>query len=197
MLMSVESMDSERLRLALWYLNRLMILLWRLGLGGWGNGTAFTGWVMVLGHTGRKSGRRRLTPVNYAIIDGDIYCTAGFGARSDWYRNICNNPLVEIWLPRGRWAGMAEDLSNAPDRLEKLRRVIIASGFAGPLFGVNASRLDDQELDAATKAYRLIRIRRYEALTGPDGPGDLAWIWPLATFGLLALLLRIRRRKSQ
>jgi deazaflavin-dependent oxidoreductase (nitroreductase family) len=194
--MGMDNGESERLRRFLWYFNRFMILLWRLGLGGWGNATPLTGWIMVLAQIGRKSGRRRLTPVNYAVIDGDIYCTAGFGGRSDWYLNIRKDPLVEIWLPASRWAGIAEDISESPGRLEKLRKVIIASGFAGPLFGVNAARMDDDSLEVATEGYRLIRIRRYEALTGPGGPGDLAWIWPMATFGLLAWLLGMRRRRS-
>jgi hypothetical protein len=74
------------------------------------------------------------------------------------------------------------------------RRVLIASGFAGPLFGVNPKKLTDQDLLDLLQDYRLIRIRRANALTGPGGPGDLAWVWPAATFVLLWLLF-IRRRR--
>ena len=65
-----------------------------------------SGQIMVLTHTGRKSGLRRRTPVNYALVDGEVYCTAGFGQISDWYRNILANPQVEVWLPDGWWAGV-------------------------------------------------------------------------------------------
>jgi hypothetical protein len=51
--------------------------------------------------------------VNYAIVDGEVYCTAGFGAVSDWYRNIRTNPEVEVWLPDGWWAGVAEEVTDA------------------------------------------------------------------------------------
>ncbi len=174
--------------------NRFMLLLWRLGLGSYGNGTSFGGSIMVIKHQGRKTGLTRHTPVNYAIVDGDIYCTAGFGVVSDWYRNIMADPAVEVWLPDGRWAGIAEDVTDAENKYIVFRQVLIASGFAGPLFGVNPKNLTDQELINLLENYRLIRIRRSKALTGPGGPGELAWVWPAATFVLLWLLLRKRRR---
>lgn len=191
--MSPESAD--RLRTVFKALNRFMLLIWRLGLGSWGNRTRFGGYVMVIKHTGRKTGLLRYTPVNYALVDGDIYCTAGFGRISDWYRNIIANPVVEVWLPDGRWAGVAEDASEATNSASLLRQVIIGSGFAGPLFGVHPDRMTDEELQRLLETYRLIRIRRTGAVTGPGGPGDLAWIWPALTFVLTWLLLRRRRRK--
>jgi deazaflavin-dependent oxidoreductase (nitroreductase family) len=171
-----------------------MLLLWRLGLGSWGNGTEFGGSVMVIKHTGRKTGLIRYAPVNYAVVEGDIYCTAGFGVVSDWYRNIMANPEVEVWLPDGWWAGVAEDVTGAENGPFLLRQVIIASGFAGPLFGVNPKKLTDEDLRRLLESYRVIRIRRAAAMTGPGGPGDLSWIWPAATFVLLWLLLRRRRK---
>jgi deazaflavin-dependent oxidoreductase (nitroreductase family) len=149
---------------------------------------------MVIKHTGRKTGLTRHTPVNYAIANGDVYCTAGFGIVSDWYLNIMTNPKVEVWLPDGRWAGVAEDVTNADNNYLIFRQVLIASGFAGPLFGVNPKNLTDQDLISLLENYRLIRIRRENALTGEGGPGDLAWIWPVATFALLWMLFRRRKR---
>ncbi len=75
-----------------------------------------------------------------------------------------------------------------------LRQVLIGSGFVTPLAGVDPHTLSDEALAAATALYRLIRIRRTEARTGPDGPGDLAWVWPLSTLGALLLLARRSRR---
>jgi deazaflavin-dependent oxidoreductase (nitroreductase family) len=120
-----------------------MLLLWRLGLGSWGNPTEFGGAVMVIKHTGRKSGLPRLTPVNYAILDGEIYCTAGFGSRADWFRNIQVHPQVEVWLPDGRRLGVAQDVTVSAERLPVFRAVLVASGFAAPLFGVNPRVLSD------------------------------------------------------
>ena len=131
--------------------NPFMVGLFRLGLGWMVNfWPAVGGRIMVITHTGRKSGLRRRTPVNYAPIDGDLYCTAGFGAASDWYRNILANPEVEVWLP-GDWRrGRAEDISQDPRRIPLLRQVIIASGVVGPLFGVNPHKMDDAAFDQVT-----------------------------------------------
>jgi deazaflavin-dependent oxidoreductase (nitroreductase family) len=188
--MDLSRISEERLRTTFKAFNPFMILLWRLGLGSWGNGTKFGGSIMVIKHRGRKTGLTRLTPVNYTTINDNIYCTAAFGEAADWYLNLRLNPEVEVWLPDSRWVGIAEDVTDAENRAEIMRRVIIASGFAGPLFGVNPKKLTDDDFEALLADYRLIRIQRTEAVTGPGGPGDLAWIWPLSTFVLLWWLLR-------
>ena len=193
--MELAQTTEQRLRRIFKIFNRFMLLLWRLGLGSWGNGTEFGGSIMVIKHTGRKTGLTRYTPVNYAVVDGDIYCTAGFGSGSDWYVNLLAIPQVELWLPDGRWDGVAEDASDSKDRGALLRQVIIASGFAGPLFGANPKKLTDADFEKLMNTYRLIRIERTEAVAGPGGPGDLAWIWPLSTFILLLLFLARRRSR--
>ena len=192
--LAFSNVTEDQLRRIFKAFNRFMVLLFRLGLGSWGNGTKFGGSVMVIKHTGRKTGLTRLTPVNYATVDGDIYCTAAFGRAADWYLNIITNPQVEVWLPDGRWAGIVEDVTSDEKGAFYLRQVIIASGFAGPLFGVNPKHLSDQDFEELLESYRLIRIRRINALTGAGGPGDLSWIWPLTTFVLLWLLLSRRRK---
>ncbi|MEA1977140.1 MAG: nitroreductase family deazaflavin-dependent oxidoreductase [Chloroflexota bacterium] len=195
--MELTEISEQRLRTIFKSFNRFMLLLWRLGLGSYGNGTEFGGSIMVIKHTGRKTGLTRYTPVNYAVVDGDIYCTAGFGSVCDWYSNLMAIPKVEIWLPDGRWAGVAEDVSDSEDRGALLRQVIIASGFAGPLFGADPKKLTDADFEKLMDNYRLIRIQRKGAITGPGGPGDLAWVWPLSTFILLLLWFRRRRGSTK
>ena len=176
------------------YLNPFMLTLWRLGLGWWFNvWPAVSGRVMVITHTGRKTGARRRTPVNYAIVDGEVYFVAAFGGISDWYRNILAHPQVEVWLPDSWWAGVAEEVADSAARLRLMRQVMIGSGFAARVAGLNPFAMSEEELDQATATYRLMRIRRTEARTGPDGPGDLAWVWPLAAMILLPLALRRRK----
>ena len=194
--MTVDPRLEEQLRQGFKYFNRFMLSLWRLGLGPMLNmGPTMAGRYMVITHTGRKSGLKRRTPVNYAVVNDEVYCTAGFGSGSDWYRNIIANPQVEVWLPDGWWAGIAEEVTHPEARLPLLRDVLIGSGFAALAAGVDPNKMTDEELDAATKEYRLIHIRRVAARTGKDGPGDLAWVWPVATTILLALLLiRPKRR---
>lgn len=135
--------------------------MWRLGLGPWINAwPAVGGRIMVISHTGRRTGLKRRTPVNYAPVGEAIYCTAGFGRHTDWYRNLAADPHVEVQLPRERWFGVAEDASDAPDRAARLRDVLIASGFAAYLAGINPHRIGAQELERLADEYRLIRILR-------------------------------------
>ena len=172
------------------YLNRFMLLLWRLGLGGWVNAwPSVGGRIMVLTHSGRKTGKRRRTPLNYVVVEGDVYCTAGFGSATDWYRNLLAHPEVEIWLPDGWWAGTATDISGCDARIDLLRKVLIASGAPARFAGLRPRTDADPKLAELTREYRLLRITRSHARTGGAGPGDLAWAWPLATLLLLALFL--------
>lgn len=192
----IQPKTEDMLRHGFKYMNRFMLTMWKLGLGNWVNyWPEGTGRIMVLTHIGRKTGARRQTPVNYALIEGDIYCTAAFGATSDWYLNLRANPNVEVWLPEGWWDGQAKDISDHKDRLKILREVLINSGFAARAAGIDPVAFSDEKLGQATSAYRLVQIRRTTARTGPGGPGELAWIWPMLTFVLLLnLLIRPRRR---
>jgi deazaflavin-dependent oxidoreductase (nitroreductase family) len=186
---------EENLRQGFKQFNRFMMLMWRLGLGRWVNAWPEVGGrIMVITHTGRKTGIKRQTPLNYTIADGEIYCTAGFGSKSDWYRNIMANPDVDIWLPDGWWAGVAEEVTDDQARMPLLRQVLIDSGFAARAAGIDPVTKTNEELNTATADYRLIHIRRTKACTGPGGPGDLAWVWPLATLILLPLVLFRRKR---
>jgi len=192
--------DLERkIRFVFKFFNKFMVFMWRLGMGPW-FGMWPEGWgqIMVITHTGRKTGEKHKTPVNYAILDGEIYCIAGFGKIADWYRNLLTTPEVEVWLPDGWWKGIAEDVSDSNNRPEIMRAVVKASGFAGPMFGVDPGKLDDDGLARATSSYKVIHILRDSAMTGDGGPGDLALVWQIATFLLIPLLVikRIKKRKS-
>lgn len=188
--------DLEKtLQHAFKYFNKFMLLMWRLGWGPWINSSPkIGGRIMVITHIGRKSGQRRRTPVNYALVDGDVYCTAGFGQVSDWYRNLKTHPEVEIWLPDGWWQGVAEEITDPERRLPLLRSVLQNSGFAAYAAGIDPYQISDEQLAQLCASYRLVRIRRTAACTGPGGPGDLGWVWPVATFLLLPLAFRRRRK---
>ncbi len=189
--------SDQLLRAGFRYLNRFMLLLWRLGLGSWLNlWPAVLGRYMVLVHRGRKSGLLRRTPVNYCIVDGEVYCVSGFGSVADWYRNLLAQPRVELWLPDGWWVGEATEITEPSERLARMRDALLGSGFAAYAAGIDPRRMSDRELDELTRDYRVLHITRTQARTGPDGPGDLAWVWPAVTQLLLAgAALRGRRKR--
>jgi deazaflavin-dependent oxidoreductase (nitroreductase family) len=191
----MDPQTEEKLRQLFKKFNHFMMFIWRLGLGKWLNAwPSVGGRIMVITHTGRKTGKKRRTPVNYNVVEGEIYCTAGFGSKSDWYRNVMADPRIEVWLSGGWWAGTAEDASDHENRTEIMRQVLIGSGIVAPLFGIDPKKLNDAELEKVTASYCLLHIKREEARTGRDGPGELVWIWPLATVILLPLALWRRKR---
>jgi deazaflavin-dependent oxidoreductase (nitroreductase family) len=187
---------EEKFRMGFRYLNRFMVLVFRLGLGPflepW---PKITGSILVLVHTGRRTGRRHRAGLNFATVDGDLLVLAGFGSTCDWYRNVIADPKVEVWLPDGWWTATAEDVSDHPDRPALLRKVLVASGFAAYAFGITPA-ISDERLRRISEKYRLVRIRTGEPRTGPGGPNDLAWVWPVAAFALLPRALRSPRRRG-
>lgn len=181
-------------------INRFMVLLWRLGMGPWLNiWPAIFSSYMVIVHKGRRSGVWRRTPVNYCIVNGEVYCVAGFGGVSDWYRNLIANPQVEVWLPDGWWRGVAEEITEPVERLQRIRDALKGSGYAAYVAILDPRGMTDAELDKVTQEYKVMHIHRTEARTGPGGPGDLAWMWPAATQLLLAAIAlrgwRVRRAR--
>lgn len=173
-------------------LNKVMVTMFRLGLGPLISNSR-SGYIMVLTTVGRKSGLLRRTPVNYAIINEDVFCTAGFGEASDWYRNLQADPAVEVWIGNRWWTGRAEIVSgDDSQRLNILRQVWINSGFAAEAFeGIDPKTCSDDELAEVAESVPVVRIRRAEELSGYGGPGDLAWMWPVA-FVLLAAIWLLR-----
>jgi deazaflavin-dependent oxidoreductase (nitroreductase family) len=187
----------EVLRQVFKRMNRGMVVLWRLGLG-WFAGVwpAGFGRLLVIEHTGRKSGTRYRTPVNYTVADDGLYCIAAFGDRTDWYRNLMAQPNAAVWLPDGRWEADATDASGSPRRLEMMRGVLLDSGFAAHIFGLHPRLLDDDTLDRATETYRLVHFRPIRRRPSPDGPGDLQWVWlPVAGLVVALAIRRVKRRQ--
>lgn len=150
--------------------NRLMLGLWRSGFGGVLNAThPVSGRIMVLGCLGRRSGMLRRTPLNYAPGDGEVFCLAGFGERTDWLRNLQANPVAEVWLPEGRFLAEAEEVTDPGERLQRLRQVLQASGFAAKAFaGLDPWRIADEALAEQTGDYVVVRLRLGARLEGPS-----------------------------
>ncbi len=76
--------------------NRFPIIFYRLGLG-----FIFGRRFLLLKHIGRKTGLLRsnvLEVVNYDEQKNRYYIASGWGEKSNWFKNIVENPNVEIQL---------------------------------------------------------------------------------------------------
>src|SRR5512137_2099457 len=111
------------MRRIFWFLNKyFMVPMFRLGFGPF-FGNPFTGYIMVLKVIGRKTGKLRYAPVNYAIMDGRVYCISGFRHVSDWYANLRANPNIEVLLPGGAISGSVTEVSDPAARLPIVRKI--------------------------------------------------------------------------
>jgi len=185
------------LRRIFWYLNRyFMVPMFRLGFGPF-MGSPFGGYIMVLKVIGRKTGKVRYTPVSYAIENGNVYCLAGFGKRADWYRNLRAHPNIEVIMPGGAIAGIAEEVTDPDERLRMLRRILINAGFAGLFYGYDPRTVSDEQLIKTTHDVPVMRIRPVGIGNGASDPGGWAWVLTVASTVLFFVWLIGRRQKSE
>jgi deazaflavin-dependent oxidoreductase (nitroreductase family) len=178
------------MRRAFWILNKfLMVPMIRLGFLPF-LGSPFSGWIMLITTIGRVTGKRRFTPVNYALIDGDVYCLAGFGRISHWYRNLQTNPHVEVLLPSGPLSGRAEDVTDPDKRLHAGRQILKNSGFAAFLFGgSNPFTTSDDQLREKMVDYIVVRIHPTGVGSGVGDPGGLLWVWWIVAVIVVVILV--------
>jgi deazaflavin-dependent oxidoreductase (nitroreductase family) len=177
------------MRRIFWFLNKFfMVPVFRLGFGPvFGN--PFWGYIMVLRTTGRKSGKVRYSPVNYAIRNGKVYCMAGFGRASDWYRNLQANNLIDVILPSGPFTGTATEVSDPAERAILIRQILKNGGFAGFFEGFNPYRIKDEDLLERTASMPLVCLQPVGPANGPADPGGWAWVWTPVSLVILTLVI--------
>lgn len=81
-----------------------------------GRGWVIGKFILLLTHTGRRSGNRYTTPLQYEKIDGAYYVGAGRGQKADWFRNILVNPHAHVQVGRNEFDCIAEPVTD-PDRV--------------------------------------------------------------------------------
>jgi deazaflavin-dependent oxidoreductase (nitroreductase family) len=94
---------------------RIPVGLYRVGLAAQlGRST------LLLTTRGRKTRRRRTTPLNY-LAEGDVtYVLSGSGPGSDWLRNLQDDPHVQVQVGRRRFGAWAETIVDPAEH----RRVL-------------------------------------------------------------------------
>ena len=68
--------------------------------------------VLLLATTGRKSGRKRVTALQYEEIDDAIYVGSSRGTHADWFRNLVANPCVHVRVKSRQFDGIAEPVTD-------------------------------------------------------------------------------------
>ena len=117
------------------------------------------GKVLLLGFTGRRSGRRYTTPMSYVRIGDEILMTA----EAPWWKNLAGGAPVEVRLGGKGRRGFAEALTPEEDVAEVLREILRHYPEYRRFVGVTVDeegRPDEETIAAAVRRGRVgIRVR--------------------------------------
>jgi deazaflavin-dependent oxidoreductase (nitroreductase family) len=72
--------------------------------------------ILLLTTTGRKTGQKRITPLQYEEIEGEYFLGSARGIKSDWFRNIQADDNVEVRVKGISFIGRAEIVTD-PERI--------------------------------------------------------------------------------
>lgn len=167
-----------------------MVPLSKMGLLPWMQ-NPLTGYIMVLQTIGRKSGKVRCTPLNYALADGDIYCIAGFGSGTDFLANLKANPIVEVHLAGTALRGSAEIVTDGEEAQRVFIQILHNCGLAALLVGLNPFTLTDEKILRKRGPEVVVRIRPDKIVGGPLDPGGRGWL--IAALVQIAFVLWLSR----
>ena len=184
------------LRRAFLFANRLFAPALDAGLSPLFSNPA-TGYLMVLRTRGRRSGALREAPLGYVILDGAVYCCAGFGATTAWYRNVLAEPAVEVVLPGRTLVGTAAPVTDSTEWIRAYRALLGSMGVIGRLTVGEIADLDDDVLLAAHGSIPVVRIRPGSSRDGPLESGPLdpgGWFWLVPSVGSVVVAVLVARR---
>jgi deazaflavin-dependent oxidoreductase (nitroreductase family) len=144
-------------------------------------GNPLTGHIMLLRTRGRRSGVVREAPLGYVILDGAVYCVAGYGARTPWLLNLEADSAVDVVLPTRRFRGLATVVTDDAEWLRAYRALIASFGLVGRRVVVgDPSKLDDATVLAQHRSLPVVRILPVEGecplRPGAWDPGGRGWL---------------------
>ena len=162
-------------------------------------GNPCPGHLMVLATHGRNTGQLREAPLGYVILDGAVYCVAGYGRTTPWYRNLCADPAVDVTLPDRTFHGMAEPVEDPAEWLRAYRALVSSFGMIGRAIVEDVSKLDDVTLIERHRSLPVVRIRPKDPngtiVSGPWDPGGNGWVAAnAATLSIGAMVWYLFRR---
>lgn len=165
---------------------------WRFGLG-----PIIGRYIMIITHTGRKSGSPHQTAVEYHTINGMKYVPCAFGIKSQWYRNILANPRVTIQTSEGSEHMLAKRVTEDNELVSVIETILsrnptLMNWYLDSL-GISPTR---SEILANKENIIFLRFDPSSEATPRGLEVDLAWIWPVILFWLwITRPFRRKRRK--
>lgn len=181
-------------------LNRFLfkspLIWWRMGLGPIMSHPALGGHKMlVLSCRGRISRLPRHTMLSYVSTDDDReYVCSGWGAKTDWYKNIEVNSLVTVQVGRKAYAAKARRVEDIDEYTKVVEEMFESGGdshFASWLesFGI---AYDREDMIAKRDRLYIVGFGPSEEAGPPPMPVDLKWLWGLMVIIMIGAWLLLR-----
>jgi deazaflavin-dependent oxidoreductase (nitroreductase family) len=140
-------------------MNKVVIFLYELGLLP----LIGVGYYIVLLYTkGRKSGKTRITPLEYRRREDAVLLFSSRGSASDWYRNLKAHP-EDVMLRIGfkKYSPKVEFIDK-PEEIEGTMRWYVKKfpGSSKMLFGWNPKKDDPETADMASlvDALKIVKL---------------------------------------
>ncbi|MFC1960478.1 nitroreductase/quinone reductase family protein [Chloroflexota bacterium] len=115
----------------------------------------------VITTKGRKSGKQRYTPLEYFVLDGEVYGGVTNPAKSQWHKNILANP-DDVWVQMGfRCFHARIEYLNDEEFIEAIKLYTLQYPKAVAIaWGWDPKRDDVETADFSPmlKVYRFFRI---------------------------------------
>jgi deazaflavin-dependent oxidoreductase (nitroreductase family) len=118
---------------------------------------------LILTTIGRKTGKKRRTPLEYHWIDDVITIFSGRGEDSGWLKNIRQNP-ESVWVRHGfhSFHAKLEFVSKEPEKLKIIRWYVVKHGRSAKLlFGWDPNRDDPNSTDFSNLINMFVIIRLF------------------------------------
>ena len=124
---------------------KIPVLYYKLGLG-WALEKRF----LLLTTTGRRTGKLRLTPLEFEFNpQQDWYrVSPGWGGNTDWYKNVLHNPHVALQVGRRKFIAVAETVP-----LEEVAEAMRSTSRRHPGMDKVWNRWSDIPVDGSEESY--------------------------------------------
>ena len=167
-------------------LNRVLfkipLLWWRTGVGpimshpsrGGSKVLVFTTW-------GRKSRLPRHTMVSYTLFNGKPYIASGWGARTDWFKNILADPAVTVQIGRNVFSARARRVMEEEEFAGAAKSLLESGGDSHfeDWLGSLDIEMDLEDMIAKRDRVYFITFDPAEVHAPPPLQADLVWVWSL------------------
>jgi deazaflavin-dependent oxidoreductase (nitroreductase family) len=175
-------------------LNRFLfkspLIWWRMGLGPIMSHKSMGGYKMLaLSTWGRTSKIPRHTLLSYVLVNGKEYVCSGWGARSDWYKNIKANPQVTIQVGNKVFSAKAyrvQDLDEYTGITQEMFKTGGDSHFKPWLESFDIE-LNQQDMIAKRDRLHLVGFEVNHEPGPPPLQADLIWVWVVMVFILIGI----------